>query len=278
MKQTSKTWLRPLLPVALALGAVSAAAHAAPAVQADDSAEAVLECMRANVPTSVRVQQIELEATDRAGAARIVGGRLYARLEPQEDGGRRVRATLRVDSPDYLAGAAYLVREFDAERADGMYVFLPSVKRVRRVSAEFADGALLGTNFSYYDFKQIQNAFGDSSAKLLAPSELQGRAVNVVDFTPSSESASTYTRVHALVDQKTCVPLQIDFIEGDKVHKRWSVEPSALHQSGTHWYAAVSVMRDLQDNTQTLLRVLEVKSDTQVPSRYFEPATFYLGN
>jgi len=274
MTHDAKPWLRRLMVAGLALGGLFTAAQA----PAAESAEAMLECMRANVPTSVRVQQIELEATDRAGAARIVGGRLYARLEPQDDGGRRVRATLRVDSPDYLAGAAYLVREFEAQRSDGMYVFLPSVKRVRRVSAEFADGALLGTNFSYYDFKQIQNAFGDASATLLAPDQLQGRAVEVVEFTPSSASASSYSRVRAMVDQKTCVPLQIDFIEGEKVHKRWSVEPSALRQDGAYWYAAVSLMRDLQDGTQTLLRVLNVKSDTQVPARYFEPATFYLGN
>ncbi len=178
MRHTSKLWLRPLLLAGLMLGALSPVAYAA---QTEESADAVLECMRANVPTSVRVQQIELEATDRAGETRIVGGRLYARLEPQEDGGRRVRATLRVDTPDYLAGAAYLVREFEAERSDGMYVFLPSVKRVRRVSAEFADGALLGTNFSYYDFKQIQNAFGDASAK-----RLPTRSCRIVMSTSSS--------------------------------------------------------------------------------------------
>jgi hypothetical protein len=274
MKHHAKRWLRPLMAAGLALGSLFAGTQTAAA----ESADAVLNCMRANVPTSVRVQQIELEATDRSGAARIVGGRLYARLEPQPDGGRRVRATLRVDSPDYLAGAAYLVREFEAQRSDGMYVFLPSVKRVRRVSAEFADGALLGTNFSYYDFKQIQNAFGDASATLLAPSELQGRAVDVVEFTPSSESASSYSRVRAMVDRRTCVPLQIDFVEGDKIHKRWSVEASALRQDGAYWYAAVSLMRDLQDGTQTTLRVLKVQSDTQVPSRYFEPGMFYLGN
>lgn len=239
------------------------------------SVEQVLNCMRANVPNAVRVQQVEMEATDRVGAARVLRGRLYAMR--MNDADAEVRAMLRIDSPDYLAGAAYLVRGIEEDRAEGMYVYLPSVKRVRRVSGEFADGSLLGTNFSYNDFKQIQNAFGGANAQLLGVAEIAGRPVYQLRVEPLADSASRYGFVRADVDQETCVPLAIDFYEGEDVRKQWRTQSDAIQRHGDYWYPAVSVMQDLKERTQTTLRVLDVTIEESVPGRYFNPSTFHLG-
>lgn len=247
---------------------------AALSARADAALDKVMECMRGNVPPTLRIQQIELQATDRAGAARVLKGKLFA----MRDKGL-LRAMVHIAEPSDLAGAAYLVRETAGEdHADEMYMFLPAVNRVRRITGAGADGSFLGTDFSYNDVKQIENAFGDSDGSLEKPEAIEQRPVYVMSFKPKAGQASRYSLLRAWVDQKTCVALKVDFYEGDAPRKQLSAPASALQQSGNYWYLSQATMQDLKDHTSTVLRVVGVSSGTDIATRYFDPHSFYLGN
>lgn len=257
------------------LGIFLALLVAAPAYAAD-SAASVLACMRANVPQSLRVRDIELAATDKAGATRTLRGRLYAMREKRDKGEGPLRAMLRIDAPENLAGAAYLLRETDDYLNEGMYVYLPSVKRVRRVKGTFADGALLGTDFSYNDFKQIEGVFADADAILEPPAEVDQRAVYVLRLKARPGTVSRYSSVRAWIDQRACVPLKVEFYEGETARKQLSAPPGSLRQSANFWYLPVVEMRDLKEQTKTVLRVIDVNT-AEFSSNYFDPKLFYLG-
>ena len=246
---------------------------ALPAV-ADPAADKVMDCMRGNVPPTLRIQEIELQATDRAGATRTMKGKLFA----MRDKGL-LRAMVHIAEPSDLAGASYLVRETSgADHADEMYMFLPAVNRVRRITGASADGSFLGTDFSYNDVKQIENAFSDSDGKLEKPEQIEQRPVQVMSFKPKAEQGSRYSLLRAWVDQKTCVALKVDFYEGDTARKELSAPASALQQSGNYWYLSQALMQDLKDHTSTKLRVVGVSSGTDIATRYFDPHSFFLGN
>ena len=250
----------------------SVSAHAA------DNAQTVLDCMRANVPPALRAQDIELVATDRVGSTRTLKGKLYALSEKTSSGGSLVRAMLKIEGPASYAGAAYLVREAEEAAHEGMFVYLPSVRRVRRVSGAFADGSLLGTNFSYNDLKLLSNSFVGSAAKLEASEDLDQRPVYRLSFKTLPDGGSPYKSVRAWVDQKSCVPLKAEFFEGDSVRKRLTAPANSLRQSGKYWYLSQVEMRDLKENTSTVLKLGNVTGATGLPGRYFSPELFYLGN
>ncbi len=261
-----------LLSLLLALLALGEAA------QARDSAQQVLDCMRGNIPRSVQVQQLELASTNNIGDTRTLQGRLFAMREAGAEGRGLLRAMLRVDAPRNLAGAAYLVRETDDYLRDGMFVYLPAVRRVRRITGTFADGALMGTDFSYYDFRQLQSAFGDMSAVLEAPLEIDGRRTNGLLFKPLASAETRYSHVRAWIDHETCVPLKVNFYERGETRKQLTSPRSSLKQSGQRWYATELVMRDLLDESHTVLRVLKLSTDSEVGARYFHPGSFYLAD
>ncbi|MBV8062379.1 MAG: outer membrane lipoprotein-sorting protein [Nevskia sp.] len=234
----------------------------------------VMDCMRGNVPPTLRIQEIELAATDRAGATRTLKCKLFA----MRDKGL-LRAMVHVAEPTDLAGASYLVRETSAaDHADEMYMFLPAVNRVRRITGASADGSFLGTDFSYNDVKQIENAFSDSDGKLDKPEAIEQRPVYVMAFKPKPEQGSRYSLLRAWVDQKTCVALKVAFYEGEAERKELAAPVAALQQSGTYWYLSQATMTDLKDHTTTRLRVVGVTSGSDLASRYFDPHSFYLGN
>lgn len=246
---------------------------------AQDSAQAVLDCMRANVPGSVRLQKLQFSTSNSIGDMRTLQARLFAVHEPTDGGKKLLRSMLRLDAPAHLSGAAYLVRETTEDYLrDGMFVYLPSIRRVRRVTGTFADGALMGTDFSYYDFRQLQSAFGDLSATLERPMEVDGRRAHGLLFKPLPESETRYTAVRAWVDQQTCVPLRVNFHEGDTIRKQLTSPKTTLRQAAGHWYAAEMEMHDLLNDSRTTLKVLEVSADEKISNRYFQPGTFYLAH
>ena len=243
--------------------------------RAQGSADEVIACMRANVPPQLTIGAVELVMYDRTGGTRTVKGRLYSSRDKGPKG--LMSASLRVDSPTDLKGAAYLVLETDDYLRDGMFVYLPGVKRVRRVTGSFADGSLLGTNFSYFDFKQMENAFGDLQAKLDPPAEINGRPVHVLSFEALPGTETRYSSVKAWVDQKACVGVKAEFYEGKRLVKQLVSPPDALHQIGDTWYLSEIEMRDPVAKTRTVLRMHELNVTNAPPARAFDPIAFYLG-
>jgi hypothetical protein len=157
-------------------------------------------------------------------------------------------------------------------------MFLPAMNRVRRITGASADGSFLGTDFSYNDVKQIENAFGDTDGKLEKPEQIEQHPVYVITFKPKADQSSRYSTLRAWVDQKTCVALKVDFFEGDVPRKELTAPVSALQQSGNYWYLSQAVMQDLKDHTSTRLKIVGVSSGADLATRYFDPHSFYLGN
>jgi hypothetical protein len=244
----------------------------AAALAADKELDAVLDCMRANIPQTVRIQTIEVTAWDRTGGERSLRGKLFGTREDE-----RVRVMMRIEAPPDLANAAYLVRE--GAKSDEMYLYLPATKKVRRITGASLDGQLWGTDLSYNDVKQIQNAFtGAEVVREPGPAKIEDRDVHVLSFTPRKEDGTRYRSIRTHVDQKTCVALKVEFLEPSGVRKTLNVKPADIRKSGAHWYAAEAEIQDVKNGTRTRLKVLGVSSGDKLANRYFAPQSFYLGN
>lgn len=245
-------------------------------VSAVDTASTVLACMQANVPESLRVQEMEFETSNAAGPVSLLKGRLYLEREKTASGEKLVRAMLKMSAPQTLSGAAYLIREKDAAREDGMYVYLPSVKRVRRVNGSFADSGLMGTSFSYADFRLMQNSLDGAELVLEAADKIGERAVHRLLVRPvKSKTPTGYGVVRLWVDQQSCVPLKAEFEQGGAVRKRLSVPVEALQRSGDRWYPAMVEMQDEKEGLRTVLRMRGLSEAEKLSGGYFDAKTFY---
>ncbi len=242
--------------------------------RADEATRKVLDCMRANIPLSLQIKEVELASVDRGGAERLLKGKVYV---SRDEG--LIRVLLRIAKPRDLDGAAYLMREGGAGKKDDIFLFLPAIQRVRKISGGSTDASLLGTDFSYNDMKQIQAAFGDAQTSLDKPSTIEQRPVHVLQLQPAAGSGARYSRVRAYVDQKSCVALKAEFYEGSSLRKELTASADSLKRADGYWYLSDLLMRDLKENTSTRLKVLGVVgSDEELPSRLFDPTSFYRGS
>lgn len=248
------------------------AALASPAM-ADDSLESIEACMRANLPTSLQVKEFELVSTDKAGGERTLKGRLYGRLEKG-----LIYATMKVDEPADLRGAAYLVRESEEPGKEEMYVYIPALQKVRRVTGGMRDSSLFGTDLSYADIKQITYAFSGNKLTLEKTEQLEKRPAWVLSMAPDPANGSRFDLVRAWIDQKSCMVLKADFLQDKVVRKRFLSSAKYLTQSGPHWYVTEASIEDVQEKTRTQLRITGLLSDKDLADRLFNPRVFHVGN
>lgn len=231
----------------------------------------VTDCMRANVPETVRVQQVQFVTTDRGRAQRVLTGRLVA---SRADG--LMRANLRLDAPPDLKDAAYLSRETRDGR-DEMYLYLPALNRVRRVVGGGRNNTVFGTDFSYNDLRQIHDAFYGDQVTLLGEIELAGTPVFHLEVIREQDDEGA-ERMQAWVSRDACVALQIDLFAGDAVIKRISSPAASLKQlPAGQWYAENVRVEDRLAESSTDLTVEDVEVGTEMPERLFNPRSFYLG-
>ena len=125
-----------------------------------------MECMKHNVPETLRMRQLQLQTESASGSSHLTGT-VYARTG--NDGG--IALNMQIDAPQDLRGAAFLFRQ--RERNEEMYLFMPALNRVKRIS-----GAAAETSF----FGSALNNFGVEPF-LAALSELRGKAVQELGIT-----------------------------------------------------------------------------------------------
>lgn len=227
----------------------------------------IVACMSANLPHTLRVQAVEVTTWDRAGEERVIKGRLFGSRE-----GERGRFMTQVEHPGDLAGTAFLVREATPVE---MYVYLPTVNRVKRIVGSTMNGKLWGTDFSYAEFRRIAGAFTEGAPKLTGETTLEGRAAVVLELAPPAGNAEPYDAIEVIVDRQTCVPLQAKFRQAAVVKKLMTAPAASLRRVGAQWYASEFTLRDLALGTRTQMRVLSVTPGARLSASYFHPHQFY---
>ncbi len=256
--------MRRVVPVFSAMVAVAALAGAEelePAA-ATSGVEEVRACMRANEPEETSVQTIELTSIDAIGVETESEARVY--WKKTETGHSNI--LLRFFDPPDMRSAGLLILE-DEDRTD-MWVYLPEVGKIRRVSKHRAKGSLFGSDFTYEEFERLYGMVKNENAKRLPDDVVEGRPVYVIEELP--DEASSYERTVLFIDKATCVPLRSESYEqGDRLRKVITVKPEHLNKQKNMNYAEELYARDLRNKTESRLVVKRIEVGKNIPKRTF---------
>ncbi len=250
----------------LVLGMALAAA-AAPSVRAAEPGEAggvdpVARCMRANLPAQSRIREAAFVSRDHLGSERRVEA--LVTWKRFEDGLYRV--LLRVRAPEDLRDSAVLL----IERAEGtdLFLYVPELRKTRRITSQSLRGSLFGSDFTYEDFQRLQGMAAQGERERLPDSEIEGVPVHVLVQHKGPDEASAYERVVSYVDAATCVPLRVEMWEpGERLRKVMTIDPgSVLEQDGARIPRRV-LLEDRRQGSTTRLELDGVDLAVKVPRR-----------
>ncbi|MHB8877787.1 MAG: outer membrane lipoprotein-sorting protein, partial [Myxococcaceae bacterium] len=164
----------------------------------------------------------------------------------------KTRALSRFSQPAGVAGVAVLTVESEGE-ADEISLYLPKLKRVRKVAKSDRGKSFMDTDFSYSDIGGTGTR--DSELKRLADQLVDGRAVYVI---AGAGADSPYGEVTVFVDKETYVPMKVEY--KDKEGKPFKLYRTLkLKKFKERTIAAESTMENLQSGSKTSMQVLKLE-------------------
>jgi hypothetical protein len=255
------------------LGVLFSAGLPAAALEPGASVSQIRSCVEANLPQQSSVQTVVFRTRDRLRAITEARATIYWRRF--EDGLSRV--LIRFSAPPDLRDASVLLLERASSGRD-MFMYLPALERVKRITTHMVTGSMFGTDFSYEDFERFVDYAGKDDAARLPDAEIDGEPAFVLESRPQGDDASGYRRIVDFVDPRTCVRLKIELYEaGDRLRKVATSNRSAILREKDLWYAPTLLLRDLRDGTETELGIEKVELGVEIPKKLFSQAELTRG-
>ncbi len=178
-----------------------------------------------------------------------------------------VRTLIRFLEPADVAGTAFLLRE-NADGPDEQILYLPALKRTRRIAGTQRRGSFMGTDFSYADLEV--RSLDDAECTLEGEQSYRGQETYVVVTRPKAPSEDDlYGSVKLWIHKKTWIPLKVEFYDREDGALSKVMTVKRLKKVEGHWLPVETEMKNVKKGSSTRLELVEVE-----PGKSFPPETF----
>lgn len=186
---------------------------------------------------------------------------MYEKNEP-----RGMSSFIEFDAPAAVKGTKFLTVP-DDKGNDIQRLYLPALKKVRRISAANNDGKFVGSDFYYYDLKDRE--FEDFSYTFVKEATMNDAAYNVIEMVPENEDESPYSKSRAWVKKKDHFVYRMELYDKDSEKL---IKTMAVVETRTIEGVIVPVkvvMDNHRDNHKTLLQLDNVEVNSDVDENVF---------
>lgn len=156
------------------------------------------------------------------------------------------------------------------DRADDQWLFLPALKRVKRIAPANKSSPFMGSEFSYEDLASVEVEKYTYAYRGDEPYE--GEARWLLERVPV-EAESGYSRQRVWVDKARYVPLKIEYFDrrGEKL-KTLALRGYEQYL-GRYWRAHEARMENHQSGKRTILRWDDIRFRQGLGEQDFLPAS-----
>ncbi len=243
-----------LLPLLLAHSLICAAAELPAEIET---------CMKQNLPVSTMAQSIELRTRDRSHYESVLQANVFLKRDTDDN----FRVMMHFSEPVDIRGARFLIVQKQPQ--NDMYIYMPGLFKVRRITSKNISSSVMGTDFSYEDFERLHGVLTDLHAEQQADETLSGRPVYVLASYPADES--DYKKIISYIDKESCIVLRTDlFGNNGKLRKQLTIDPANLDNRDGIWFPSELLMKDFRDKTETRLKINKLTHGMQLPDALFD--------
>lgn len=228
----------------------------------DPGGNQVIQQMRAALEPekpSVRIMELIVEGDGQSASFKLAQAR--KRLP---DGRRSLTVLLE---PPAARGLAYLVEE--RKGGDPVeFVYVPVVRRVRKLVGAENQTAFLDSDFTYADLAFLPM---DTQNRLVGEEKVGGRDVYKVESIPGTEIKRWYiSKIVTWVGKENLLPIQRDFFSpAGQVFKIQTFD-KVTRVDGIPTPLQVT-MQNVGAKTQSVLKVTDISYGSGLPDNFFDP-------
>lgn len=167
----------------LLLVSAAAALLALPAAPAGaQTAREIMEKVDARDDGDNAVSNLEMTLIDKRGDERVRQVRSFTK-----DKGRDMQRMLFFLAPADVRGTGFLTYDYySGEKDDDQWLYLPELRKTKRIASSDKSGSFMGTDFSYADM--TRRVLDEWTYKLLREDEVRGKKVWLIEALPRDEA------------------------------------------------------------------------------------------
>ena len=207
---------------------------------------------------------------DKQGGEAVRTFRMMA-LEQKDDGDRTVAV---FDKPADLAGAAVLTYSH-ALVPDDQWLYLPEVKRVKRISSQNKAALFMGSEFAYEDLSSWE--VKKYRYTYLRDEVLEGADCFVVENVPAYAD-SAYSKQVEWVDKQIYHPRRLDYYDRQGRLLKTMTFSGYKQYLGKHWRPSEQLMQNHQTGKSTRVIWGPYQFKTTIHASEFTPQGLARGN
>jgi len=170
--------------------------------------------------------------------------------------------------PPHVRGVAFLgIEARESGRSEERFVYLPSLRKIRRVSGSQSEDAFLGTDLSYHDFERQREA--NFEVSLGGETQVAGEAAWIVVAKPRGSAG--YERVEHSVSIADYAILGTRYFKrgSDNAYKLLVMDRDHIAPRGECRVPRRIRVEDRQRGTSTTLEVATLTLDADLPNDLF---------
>lgn len=204
-----------------------------------------------------------LTVVNKEGKARKKGWKSYRQGYAGD-----AKSLVRFTEPPEVKGVGFLSISRPAGQNADQWLYLPSMKRERRIAAQDRDASFVGTDFNYEDMEE----FDHEKYKVAMQGEqtVDGQPCYVITAIPLESAGKTVYEKKILYLRKDILYLlRMDlYRKGDNQPSKIFNFADLQHTDG-HWVARKWEMSDLKKGSRTTVILKEVTFDKPQPANRF---------
>ncbi|MCZ6916307.1 MAG: outer membrane lipoprotein-sorting protein [Gemmatimonadetes bacterium] len=259
---------RSLVLVAFLAAASSSGLHAQASTEDLPTGDEVAQHINARDEGQWVSRTLRMEMIDRRGGRRVRETRGFRRYYGDEK-----RTVIFYESPANVKGTGFLTFDYrDRDKDDDQWLYLPALRRVRRISASDRGDYFLGTDFTYEDIKlETKVGLDDYTRRTIGRDTLDGHEVYVVEETPVDEDTAKelgYSRVVRYVDAEIWMTRKVEMwdIRGNQLK---TIHISDIREVQGIWTAHRMEVENHKTGHRTIFTFADVDYETGVPDDVF---------
>ena len=167
--------------------------------------------------------------------------------------------------PADVKGVGYLSFSYDdSSKNDDRWLYMPALKKAKRISGSSSQDYFMGTDFTYDDISG--HKIDDYTYTLLGEEPVDGKNCWKIESVPVNKSM--YSKYVSWIDKESLVQVKAEFYdEQGTVLKALTV--SSIEKRDGFWTAGKMEMNNLQKKHTTVIETLKRELNKSIPDSYF---------
>ena len=168
-------------------------------------------------------------------------------------------------SPADVKNTSFMNWSYDSDKPDDQWIYLPALKKVKRISSDSKSDYFMGSDFTYDDLGDRK--LDADTHKLLREETIDGKECYVVESVSKDEDYM-YSKTITWINKSNFVGVKKEFYDEDgELLKILSIKN--VEKISGYWTITHSEMNNVQQNHKTIIELSDIKINTGVPASKF---------